>query len=500
MVSIKKMNRKPVATLERLMGYSAILRKYSVLSILLICFGAAGPIFAEDLPAGTCQASNALSVLVRGKNVTAYVAKGPWFAPVPGVDAVKIEGKQGPAAQIPIPEAINSCASNSVTGETVCTANNSSNVYIISDKDNSYKSLTSSAITPGPTYPPMFFEPGTCTNCGVTIDPVNNRAVIGVNLSANPPLQEGYQVLNLGRSPNFEKEIPLPQNQQISTGFLIDPTRNIILSPNQLGIYGIVKLPDNKKSNDDGKGKNDATAAATPLFLQNAFAGMPPFGSAGADCDRGLILGSMMLQDPSTVYVANLNKAVINPDGTWTFKTPKNGDPPAPSQIQTLSESHLAMGASGLAMVTGKRIGILTGEFGAFSGGSGDWITAIAIAKHTDGDNDDDDNGKNAPGDDDDDNAPGVRDWISCRVPGAFQIGLAPHAVATYQSPDTGHAMAVVANWDFAAGRVNRVAVVDLTQMLHKTKRTKDGNACALPDQSLSSGGPKPEVTFFDVP
>ena len=51
MLSIKKMNRKPVAT--------------GVLSILLICFAAAGPVFAEDGTANTCQAASSLSVLVR---------------------------------------------------------------------------------------------------------------------------------------------------------------------------------------------------------------------------------------------------------------------------------------------------------------------------------------------------------------------------------------------------------------------------------------------------
>ena len=101
---------------------------------------------------------------------------------------------------------------------------------------------------------------------------------------------------------------------------------------------------------------------------------------------------------------------------------------------------------------------------------------------------------------DDDKDSPGVRDWVSCRIPRAFKIGFAPHAVATYLSPDTNHAMAVVGNWDDAAGMVNQVAVVDLTQMLRKAKRTKDGHACALPGQFLSSGGPNPEVSFFNVP
>ena len=81
MLSIKKMNRKPVAT--------------GVLSILLICFAAAGPVFAEDGTANTCQAASSLSVLVRGNNVTAYVPNGAWGVPTLNINVVPIEGDNG---------------------------------------------------------------------------------------------------------------------------------------------------------------------------------------------------------------------------------------------------------------------------------------------------------------------------------------------------------------------------------------------------------------------
>src|SRR5438876_9282544 len=126
MLSIKKMNRKPVATLKRSMGYSAVLRKFRVLSILLICFAAAGPVFAEDGTANTCQAASSLSVLVRGNNVTAYVPNGAWGVPTLNINVVPIEGDNVSKRIPPIPtrQPVNSCASNSQTGQTICTANN----------------------------------------------------------------------------------------------------------------------------------------------------------------------------------------------------------------------------------------------------------------------------------------------------------------------------------------------------------------------------------------
>ena len=55
---------------------SKIARMSALISFLLVCMVSAAPVFAEDVPAGACQASNSLSVLVRGKSVVAYVPKG----------------------------------------------------------------------------------------------------------------------------------------------------------------------------------------------------------------------------------------------------------------------------------------------------------------------------------------------------------------------------------------------------------------------------------------
>ena len=83
------------------------------------------------VPAGSCEGSGSISALVSGTNVTAYVPKGNWNGGATGIDVVNVEGSSITNTQIPTgPDVINSCASNSVTGQTVCTANNN-DVYVL---------------------------------------------------------------------------------------------------------------------------------------------------------------------------------------------------------------------------------------------------------------------------------------------------------------------------------------------------------------------------------
>ena len=96
---------------------------------------------ATPTEANACLPSSSLAVLVQGTNATVYAPKGSWgggggCGVATGINVVPIEtsagiGKGGPPTTITTPNTVNSCASNSVTGETVCVANNT-DVYLIS--------------------------------------------------------------------------------------------------------------------------------------------------------------------------------------------------------------------------------------------------------------------------------------------------------------------------------------------------------------------------------
>jgi hypothetical protein len=140
--------------------------------------------------------------------------------------------------------------------------------------------------------------------------------------------------------------------------------------------------------------------------------------------------------------------------GTWT----------GPSQYQTLAESSLAAGASGLAIAQGTHTGIISGEFG------GNQITAIVLPA-TSGSG-----------------TPAITDWVSCNI-SSFSAGFDLHTVTAYQSPNGANdAIALLAN-----GGATELAVVDLTKML-ALPRDGAGHFCA----ALTL--PATVVSFIPVP
>lgn len=206
----------------------------------------------------------------------------------------------------------------------------------------------------------------------------------------------------------------------------------------------------------------DSTTSTTPLFFENPIPNPDvEADSSGEDCTTGIALAPYEFTDPSQVYIADLPQATFTAGspGTWTTTG---------SQIQTLTESSLSAGASGLAVAQGpQHKGVVTGEFG------GDAVTAIQLPT-TSGSG-----------------TPAISDWVTCSIGGGFSNGLDPHTVTAYESPNSGHAIALLAN-----DGASQLAVVDLTNMLDTTivPRTVGGHACA--------SGPLPAavVSFIAVP
>jgi len=413
----------------------------------------------------SCQPSGSLSVLITGQDVHSYVPKGSWSSAATGVGVVKVEGLSTlpDINPIPIENVVNSCASNSVTGQTVCTANDNK-VYIIS------------GLSANPTVTPLssagsgtisFSQDSSCTNCGVAMDSVHNKAVIALSFADQVG---GYQYLNLDTSsfdPAFRSQAPpFPDaGTNISENILVDPDRNLILSPNELLNYELVNV----------------TTTKTPTFFEQNISALDPFyfslDSAGEDCSTGIVLASVEDESSgqSQVYIADLSQAVFTPGtpGMWTYPSPLAG-----AQVQPLSESVLANGATGIAVAQGTHTGVITGE-NSFFALSESAITAIALPT-TSGSG-----------------IPAITDWVTCSIgfivdDVVFRHGRDPHTVTAYKSPSSsGHAIALLANRD-----ATTLAVVDLTNMLaiERTPGTPVGHACA------TSPLPASVVTFIDVP
>jgi hypothetical protein len=275
------------------------------------------------------------------------------------------------------------------------------------------------------------FSGGNCTNCGVAMDSVHNRALIGLSIEGKP----GFQFLNLE---TFTFEAPFAASSgKISEDPLVDPTRELILSPTESNIYEIVNV----------------TKPSEPSFFVNgpiAAASLGKFDSASADCSTGIALATIEFQN--SLYLADLTQAKFTlgkPAGTWT----------APEQVQPLEETKLSAGSSGVAVAQGTHTGTVTGEFG------GNEITAIALPE-TSGSG-----------------TPALKDYVTCSLGSEWEQGFDPHTVTAYQSPNGGDAIALFANGKeepFPPEGATKLAKVDLTKMLNTSivKRTAGGHAC----------------------
>src|SRR6266481_97335 len=406
---------------------------------------------AQQVQQGECAPSSSLSVLVSGTDVIAYVPKGCWSCSGTGVSVVNIEGTSITDTFIPTgSDVINSCASNSTTGQTVCTANNA-NVYVLRG------TALDPAVIPNPLTSSgsgsILFSGGSCTNCGVAMDATHNRASIGLSIGGIG----GFQFLNLAGTvtnasfePAFASMAPAGVLPSISEDALIDPIRNLLLSPNENNNYEIVNV----------------AITTSPSFFENPIPNPVPNNladSSAEDCSTGIALAPYEFSSPSQVFVADLSSAIFTPGspGSWTSL----------SALNTLTESLLNDGASGIAVAQGTHTGIVSGEFG------GDAITAIALPPTS-----------------------GVvllPDWVTCNIGGGFTNGRDPHTVTAYQSPNPpapNHAFALLANFG-----ASTIAVVDLTNMLDqiivpRTSGTGLGHAC------LAGPLPAAVVRFVSVP
>ena len=369
-----------------------------------------------------CLPSSSIAVLVQGKNATCYVPRGNWGGGPTGVQVVPVETSAGigannsvevPAAaptQVVTANTVNSCSSNSETGETVCVANNT-DVYLISGSTLS-KTLTSGATGS------QSFSGGICQNCGVVVDSSTNKALITLGLDTGGP--GGYQFLDLGASPSFET--PIPAGGSTSEDASIDPIRHLVLSPNEQGNYQIL----------------DTTTSTAKVFNNN-LTGSPFLDSAAEDCTTGIALSTD--EGTSNLFIADLTQATFTPGtpGTWTTTA---------SQLQNFPEfAGFSAGTNGIAVAPGTHLGVVTGEFG----GNLEGVIQLPATSGS--------------------GVPAVVDWVAFTVPNdpsgfPWSQGFDPHTVTAYVSPNNNKALGVLGNANFTF-----LAVIDLDGLL-KAPRT----------------------------
>lgn len=390
-----------------------------------------------------CLPSSSLAVLT-GTNVTAYVPKGYWNGGFSGVSVVPIEGSGTPATISTI-NPINSCSSNSQTGETVC-VDNFTNVYEITGS-NLNMTLTSGSNSSAS------FSGGTCENCGVAIDALTNTAVINMGLMGGAS-GDGIQLLNLA---NNTFSTPFPSHSTVSENISIDPNRNLILSPDENNIYDLFKI--------------SPTGGLTEY--ENQLSSDGEFDSAAEDCTTGIALSTE--EFTNNLYIIDLSQAVFTEPtggltyGTWT----------APGQSVSLypdSDFGFSAGTSGISVAAGTtHLGITAGEFG------GNTFAAFQLPA-TSGSG-----------------TPNFVDYVGASLPNtpdgqSFSMGYDPHTLTAYTSPNNGKAYGLVSDW--ILGTPSYVAVIDLQALLNAPRSASNSHIVDSSVDLLATG----IVRYVSVP
>jgi hypothetical protein len=388
---------------------------------------------ATVVPPGGCSPTGSISYIVSGKNVISYVPKGSWDTSTPGIDVVNVEGTSITSTKIPTgTDVINSCASNSTTGITVCVANNN-HVYVLKG------TALDSAVSPDPLTDTgtgcIGFSGGCPTTSGVAMTAVNNRALIAESLTG----VGGFQFLDLSTftfGAPFKTESP---SGSISEDPLIDPVHHFIGSADEAGNFEIV---------------NDQKVTSLKFYEQTmpGLSGEPD--STAEDCSTGILISPEEFSSPTSVFIADIQNAGKAPEATFTTGTP--GSWTAPEQSQTLTGSYLSAGGSGSAVAQGTHTGAVSGEFG------GDNLTAIALPTTS---------GHGL--------TPAIQNWMTCATGPAptgltFQMGLDPHTLTAYETPNGDDAIALIVN----SGATLMVRV-DLTKMLKLGSKSTTSHVCS---------------------
>ena len=356
-----------------------------------------------------CQSSSAIALLKQGADVIAYVPEGSWYLQHTGIWRMHLEGPATlPDAAIPTPQVVNSCASNSARGQTVCIANDT-DIYLVADAAIQ-STLTSAGSGTAR------FSLGNCTDCNLAFDLAKDTAIIGLVAAAGP----AFQPLDLSSAtPELGAPIISPAGRLGET-LGIDSKRKLLLSPSEGDNFEIA----------------DLSQLADPAFFEDqaGVLDINELDGVAEDCATGVAVVSDELT--GKLLLTDLTQA------TFTPGTP-NGSWSAPTQLQDLPDFSAAIARSGgVAIAEGSHFGAVAGEI------AGNALGAFQLPASSGG-------------------VPALADWVVCGIPDdpdgtPWAMGLDPHPLSAYVSPSTGHAMAVVAN-----SPPTFLALIDLTDMIN---------------------------------
>jgi RHS repeat-associated protein len=366
---------------------------------------------------------------------------------------------------IPTGTAINACAANWVTGQTVCTDNNQG-VYIIEGGQLTTTRGDNANGTQG-------FSGGGCQTCGVVVDANTNLAILSIGQTIGLSSDVGaFQIYDITAN-TFTSPVSLGLNPNSSFGYTtseqpaIDPIRKYLLSPDEFGNFQIVKYGGTPAVFDNTQFPREADENKRM-----------DFDSAAVDCTTGIAL-AVSEDGPSAtgeLTLVDTSQAVFTPGtpkGTWS----------APSNTIELGNLPWIAGQYPdralvtLAVAPGTHLGLLAEEFG---GG-----TLIALSLPS------------AAGQ----GPPNLVDWAVGTIvqdpTGTPWASFAdPHGITGYTSPRTGRAMAVVSNSTFNYQlQPTFLARIDLQALLDAPRLAGSHNID--PSYSLVANG---VVTFIEMP
>jgi hypothetical protein len=398
----------------------------------------AGPV----LPPQACLPGSAMALLVTGSNVAAYVPNGSWQGGGTGVVVVPIEGNLFTPLTIPTTQNVNSCTSDSTLGQVVCIGNNltpplGNDVYVISGATNTITNTLSSAATATES-----FSGGSCDTCAQAIDPVHHQGFLSIGTAAGA----AFQPFNLSTG---TLGTPIPAAGQVATSenILIDPSRHLLLSPNEnanedAGVF-TPAMPG------DYQLVNVSTGAVYDWINPGSSQAMGVFDSAAEDCTTGIALST--LEDSDQLFLTDLTQATYS-GSTWS----------APFTIQTIADfSTFTAGTNGIAIATNSHLGVVTDEFGGNAFG-------VIELPATSGSG-----------------APALVDWVAATVPNdptgmIFQHGFDPHTVTAFTSPTTGRPFAVLSDWPNGSTPTYLV-VIDMQALLALPRSAPGAHTLATP-------------------